>query len=298
MEAATESGTAQEETPNKVVEESPAEDRSDEQIRQEWKHYVHVGEGAQECEHGIDGRCKEQDHFHVFCRLPNKLQINSIREKANAAKARALRAFRDPDSEKGIILETDLETLKRVATKEDLVAEIVGQTRWRDRGEVMVELAGEGEEFEHIDDDQERARVLNAQPEGERDEDEYQQLTKHLEKWNALVDERLAERQQPERDALMAKDMDEIIEMIRDQRVKGEINDVWMNTYSQWEWYIGTLQPRPPEKGLPVDRAYSSIEEMKAETPERLDALMGVYEALENGTLSPSATDAVRAEGN
>lgn len=296
MEAATESDQ-QAQTTDPVVEESPAEDRSNEQVNREWRTYLHVGEGALECEHGEDGRCQEPDHFHVFCRLPNKLQINAIREKANAAKARVIRALRDPESDRHIILETDLETLKLLASKEELVSEIMATSRWRDRGEVMAELAEE-EEFEHIDEDQERARVLNALPDADRDEDEYNSLIRHLDKWNEAVDTKLAEKQQPERDALMAREVDELIEMIRDERIKAEASETWMSTYSLWEWYIGTLKPRPADKGLPIERRYKSVEELKADTPERVEGIQTVFEALEQGVLSPSAKTAVRAEGN
>src|SRR5262245_8571172 len=58
--------------------------------------WVHIGVGADECEHAQTGNCADPGHFHAWCRLPNQFQHQDIRERALAAKARRIRQLRDP----------------------------------------------------------------------------------------------------------------------------------------------------------------------------------------------------------
>ena len=279
-----------------TAEGSPAEGRAAEAI-QRWQKYIHVGEGAEACSDGENGRCKDPGHFHAFCRLPNPLQIKGVRDKANAAKARAIRQLKDPDADRHLILETDLETLREIASKEELVSEISEASRFRYHVEAVREVA-EREEYEHIEEDQRRWQALSALDGAERDEDEFNELTKHLESWQEEVEKLREERRKPEQETLGQKSEDELIAIIREERIKGEAQEAWMSNYSLWEWYIGTLRPRDPQKGQPVERAFGSIEDLKAAPREVVEAIEGVFDGLESSELNVRTQNAPRAEGN
>lgn len=278
-----------------VTEESPATRRSVDKMF-EYSSFVHVGPGASDCEDGEDGSCGDPLHFHAWCRLPNRFQINSIREKAQAAKARAVRQLRDPETDKSAILESDMETLLGLDDKESLVAELLSKTYWRAHIEAVREVAEE-ERFEHIEEDQERWRVLDATDPEQRDQDEYNELIKHLDAWNEAVDKARDERQEPERQALEAKSIEELVDLIRTDRITAEANQAFMATYSVWEWFIGTLKPRDSARGTPVDRAYGSVEQLRAAAPEIIQALEEAFNELESD-FTTSRQDAARAEGN
>jgi hypothetical protein len=73
--------------------------------------WVHVGDGAQDCATAEIG-CTDPGHFHAWCRLPNQLQHEDIRERALAAKARRIRQMRDPEADAHEILELDMAELE------------------------------------------------------------------------------------------------------------------------------------------------------------------------------------------
>src|SRR6059058_472198 len=77
-----------------------------------WSDYVHVGTDADTCEHAEDGMCADPQHFHAWVCLPNTFQIRDIADKARAAKARKVRALRDPESDSYAVLEEDLAELR------------------------------------------------------------------------------------------------------------------------------------------------------------------------------------------
>lgn len=276
--------------------EEPAEERSDRRVKK-WNVYVHAGDGAQDCPDGESGKCVNNGHWHMFCRLPNPLQIESIREKADAAKARVIRQSRDPESDRYIVLETDMETLRGIGNKEDLVAEILGRTRYTEHVKAVREVA-DREEFETIEDDQRRFTGLESMSEEERPKDEYEELVRHLEKWTSEIDKERERRQKPEKETLEAKTEDDLIEIIREERVKVMAQEAWMQTYSLWEWYIGTLKTRDPEKGFPCDRMFGDLEHMKSQPPEVVEAIQTAFEMLESGDFGAQSQNAPRAEGN
>lgn len=278
------------------AEESPGEARTPEQVTR-WNQFLHIGEGAEECPDGENGRCKNSAHFHAFCRLPNPLQIKEIRDKANAAKARCIRQLRDPESDRHLILDTDMVTLREVAEKDALVAEVLGRTRFQENFAATREVASR-EEFETIEEDQRRFEALDKADPEQRDEDEYNELVRHLQSWTDAVKAELEERQRPERESLEALSQDELVEQIREERIKAEAQEAWMEAYSLWEWYLGTLQPRDPDKGIPIERVYGSIEQMKVAPREHVEAIERAFQWLEGGDLSPRSQTTVSAEGN
>lgn len=259
--------------------------------------FVHVGPGAGECEGKENGKCSDPTHFHAWLRLPNKFQINAIREKAQAGKARTIRQLRDPESDKFAILEGDIDLLRDIDDKAQIVEDVLSKQHWKDHMEAAREVAEEGEEFEHIDDDQERWQALDSMDEEERDEDEYQELGRHIQKFHDTVEKKREEKQGPQRQALTDKPMDELLEMVRDDRISAEGNSEFMRTYSLYLWFSCTLKPRDPQKGLPVERVWGSVENMKAAAPEVIETIESTFEALE-GAFASRNQEATRAEGN
>jgi hypothetical protein len=247
--------------------------------------FVHVGPGAETCEGGEDGTCGDPLHFHAWCRLPNPYQKETIREKALAAKARRMRMLRDPDTDACAILDADMDALllgDEETAKQSAVEELVAQKYWENQTQALEDVK-EREEFSHIDDDLERYRALSEMPEDERSEDEFTSLGKHIENFEQAIEDARAEREKPERETLAARDLGDLVDMIRDQRIEVESNEWFMREYAKWTQYIGTMRPRPKDKGLPNERVFGDIQHLKDQAaPEVVEALSETYQDLES----------------
>jgi hypothetical protein len=278
---------------NGHVESSPAERQSHNQLFQHSR-FVHVGPGAEECpdvdEEKFVSSCGNPLHFHAWIRTPNQFQHNSLRTKALAAKARKLRALHDPESDVRTVLEGDLEVLQAVGAKDALVEEIVAKDGVKAYWQAVREVQEE-EEYEHFEEDRDRYSALAAKPEEERDEEELERLTKHLENYRARVKEVIADIERPLRQSLESKTIEELISIVREDRIQGEAHQEFDDSYSLWEWYIGTLRLRKKEApGHPNERVYGDIEELKAAPSEVISALSEAFMELD--------AEAGRALGN
>lgn len=281
------------ESPNGVSPEtSPAEVQSVGDMFQ-YSAWVHVGQGAADCEDKENGSCGNPLHFHAWCRIPNSFQNANIRDKALAAKARKVRQLRDPNADSYEILEAEMEQITRAAERDQtgremLVEEILGASFWRDQLRAIKEL-GEEDEWKTIREDQERLRHLNSVPEEERDADEFAELERHCAKYEEALKAKQDEISKPQRDALSGMEIVDLIEQIRDFRIEAEANEDYMRVYSLWEWYIGTLKPRPAEKGLPKERVFGDVNHLKEAAPEVIAALEETFAQLEAAMGSRSA---------
>lgn len=285
MEAATapetkpETNTKPEQEAVTPVETSAAEEQAPQQLFR-FASFVHVGPGADVCEEGEDGSCANPLHFHAWCRLPNQFQHASIRDKALAAKARRVRQMRHEGSDLYDILEAELDDMLRAGDKDGLIEEIVGRKFWEHHVAAMREVK-EREEYTHVEDDAQRFQVLEGSDEEDRPADEYAELEAHLTKFEAEVTQARNEQEKPLRDALNQKDITDLVSMVRDDRIDVEANEEFMRVYSLWEWYIGTMKPRSPEKGTPVDRVFGDINHLQQAAPEVIEALERVFADLE-----------------
>lgn len=261
-------------------ESSPAE-RRDKASLLRFSDFVHVGAGAKGCEHGEDGECEDDEHFHAFIRLPNQFQRESLTEKSDAARARRLRLLRDPESDAATILDGEIEELRRLADHEALVEEVVGFDFLKDHLAAMREVA-EDEEFLHIEDDRERLRALAAMDDEHRPEDEFRELEKHVLAYTEQVNEARTRIQQPLRDACTDKGIEDLLEMVREERINMACKEAADAAWSQWEWYIGTLRMRVPTK---IDaaqmRVFPSIDALKAAPEEVIEALRLAFRDIE-----------------
>jgi hypothetical protein len=260
-------------------EASPAEHRDSKRLFS-FSDEVHIGPDAEECPQSSDGSCENAEHFHAFIRLPNQFQHKSIREKADAARARKLRQLRDPESDISVVLDGELEEIRRNAGHEALVDEVLGFDFLKDHLAAMNEV-GEEEEFEHIEEDRERLRALARLPEEERPEAEFKELEEHIVAYTERVNEARARIQEPLRNSLLDRGVDDLIDLIREERVQKIAEEDASEVYSEWAWYMGTLKMRVPARIDGGDRVFSSIDAMRSAAPEVIEALSVAYRNIE-----------------
>lgn len=254
--------------------------------------WVHVGAGADDCE-GFNQEtgevtCGDRGHFHAWVRLPNEIQIEEIRDKASAAKARRTRQLRDTDTDAWEILEEELDQLARLGDTAipDIVSELLQKDFWRFYGEAAKDVQeteapdrAEGDEpykpYEHIERDQDRFGELVRMNPDDRPQDEYDELDRHLAAYNEAVEARVKEIEKPHRDSYESKSINELIDLVRDDRITAEAGAAFMRVYTQEEWLLCTLKCRAGEPVFP------SLDVLKAAPDEVLRALKETFDDLE-----------------
>jgi hypothetical protein len=254
-------------------EQSDSTRKPDELFR--YSGWIHVGVGAQECELREAGTCTDRGHFHAWCRVPNQLQHQDIRERALAAKARRIRQLKDPQTDAYLILEGDLDDLR--ADREALNEELVGKDWWKRHLDAIGHVEQE-EEYKHIEKDRERFRQLQATPVDERPKDEFDELERHFAAYSDKIETRLRELETPVREATEGLTDDEAIQQVREDRIAAQGSATFMDTYAKYQWLAGTYTSADP---ITRKRAFSSVEAMQEEAPEIIDALRSTFSDLE-----------------
>lgn len=264
--------------------------------------WVHLGPDAENCEAltrddggeviSADG-CGDRTHFHAWCRLPNPVQHEDIRTKAMAAKARHVRLLRDEGSDEAVVLDAELDDLRLAGdtVKEAVVEEILAKNFWKSYIEatrdVQETLADDGETkvYEHVGEDQRRFQDLQRMSEEDRagEQAEYDELVKHLAAYNDAVNERHEELRAPERQALMDRDLEDLLAILRSDRVQRAADKVFMTVYSRWEWLTCTLsRPYDPKsKAQEGHRKFVDMEALTNAAPEVIEALDETFNDLE-----------------
>lgn len=217
-----------------------------------WSTWLHIGPGAENCEAVDEGQgtndCSNPLHFHAFCRLPNPFEHREIREAALAAKARRVRLLRDPNSDAAAILEDEISRLAREGdlAKPAVVDELLQQDWWRDFLEATAEVRETEEDgtktFEHI----ERDVALYNREAGDLDEDQLSEemasLLKHIQRYNDLIDKRREELTEPRKQALEQRDINALLDMLRDLRIDADSNEHFSHEYNALQWFHGTFK--------------------------------------------------------
>lgn len=208
-----------------------------------YSEWLHVGDGAGDCEHATDGDCSDGGHFHAWCRVANAYQDEDIRNKAKAAKARKARQLRDPESDAYVVLSDDIEQLAQQGdrVRDEVIEELVAKDFWQTYYEAerdVKDRVGDDETpvWEHIDDDRERLAALEAMEPSERPADEYGELTRRLAAFAAEIEAAFTAALAPLRDALGAKDISELLDLVRDQRIEVEAGREYINAQSVHTW--------------------------------------------------------------
>jgi soluble cytochrome b562 len=273
--------------------------------------YLHVGAGADKCQDGADGTCGDPLHFHAWLRLPNQFQHEQIREKALAGKARRLRLLRDEDSDARIILDEELDEIRRAIERLEamsgqdaevdpdsaehprrtLVDELVTKEWWKDQLAALKEVE-EQDDFEHITEDRERMRELEraygeaaaAATDGAMPEipEELVKLREHFEAYAQAVDKAMKELQQPKYDALKDKSVDELVDLVRDQRMEADGDATFAHIYSTWTWLLGTYTTALGPDKKHHTRRFSDLADLKEAEPEVIEAIQTSFTELES----------------
>lgn len=254
--------------------------------------WVHVGPGAEGCELGERGTCEDQLHFHAWCRLPNQFQHKAIREKAIAARARRIRQLRDEESDAFAVLEEDMYELKRLGddARENLIDELLSRDwpqDYMDALEDVKETEGDQESedgpdhpYAHVEADQERFAELDEMDPDKRPSDEYESLKRHLSAHRDATEAALGKIQQPKREALDGKDLDGLIELVREQRIASDAHQEFMHTYSTHSWLAGARTLEFSDKAV-----FASLHALTEAPPEVVDALKATFNDLERAQM-------------
>jgi len=260
-----------------TAEQAPEQTDSTRQPNELFRYsaWVHVGAGAQECEHRETGACDDPGHFHAWVRLPNQLQHQDIRERALAAKARRIRGLKDPQTDGYVILEAELDDIAN--DRQAMIEEIVGKEWWKRHLDATGHVE-QDDEYEHIEKDRERLRELRAMPEDERPKDEYEELERHFRGYSERIEERLRELETPVREATEALTDDELVAQVREDRIAAMGSAIFMDTYAKWQWLAGTYTNADP---IARKRHFASIEQMTDQAPEVIEALRDTFGDLE-----------------
>jgi len=282
---------------NEAPQEDAAPDRTEAQLFK-FSDFIHVGEGSAECEHRIDGLCKDPDHFHCWIRLPNKFQVVQMKEKGQAARARVMRQARDSESDRHAIVENEIaEAIYQ--GEEAMVAELMDREAYKHENASMRELVEEEDSpWATIEEDQVRWNFLNKLDLEKREEDavedEYQELSRHLAKWNEAVAECFEKLVQPERESLSGRTKEELAELMREIVINEQADQIFMRVYTKWQMVVCVLKPRG-EGVTPKERVFDNMTELEAAAPEVIAAVEVSFRTLE---LEFANRTHLRAEGN
>lgn len=260
--------------------EAPAEVAASDAMRStrelfRYSRWLHVGSGAQGCEHATDGACGDPLHFHAWCRLPNQLQHQDIRDRSLAAKARKIRQLRDPETDGYVILESDLAEVQ--GDRAAMIDELVAKEWWKRHLDAMGDVE-EAEEYEHIERDRERFRELQELAPDKRPHDEFGELERTFEDYNAKVERRRTELERPVREAVEGLTMDELVAQVRDDRIASEGSAAFMDTYAKWQWVAGTFTT---DDSLMRRRRFDSVDQLVDMAPEVIEELRVLFGGLE-----------------
>lgn len=250
-----------------------------------WSIYVDVGEGADVCEKRLGG-CEDQKHFHAWVCLPNSFQIDDIREKSRAAKARKIKALKDAGdpatgrepSDSFVVLEGQLEEMAEGDMKA-VHPEIADRNVQRDFSLIVAELY-ERPEFEDYEQDLEELRRLGSVPDDERPEGVYEQLQESVLAFSAAFDLEIKERKAREIATLERLSDADVIDIVRKDRIKQAGEDAFIACYYLWMTFIGT---RVPDASLfPQTRSFEKVQQLRGAAPQVALALRKAIRELED----------------
>lgn len=248
----------------------------------QWSGHVHVGAGAESCEHAEDGACADEKHFHGWLCLPNAFQIRDIADKARAAKARKVRALRDKESDSYQVLEMDLDDLRR-DHYDDLVKALA-------RGEVEKRMAdivrgvAEGDErFENHAQDLEELTRLRALPDDERDSEEVERLEADMLAYGEAMQEVIDAETEKEAERLKGMAPDDVVELERRARIDEVGTEAYLHTYYTWCMFTGTREVGTSQ--FTSKRKFSHLDALRDAAPEVVTALREKVRELEQRTM-------------
>lgn len=255
----------------------------------QWSTNVHVGIGALDCEHGLDGACDTKEHFHAWLCLPNTFQARDIQDKAAAAKARKRRALqqngkdgREP-TDSALVLEEQIEAWTLTPeTYEALISQVADRRVKAEYAEIAQELQ-DSDQFENYGTDVEEFRRVAALPEEERDPEDWKRLEADVEEYRVEFEKRATARFESEQYRLRQLERSEVLEVERRNIVDTTSGETFLHVYYTWAYY--TCARVPTLDGYPDQRAFTKPEDLKNAPPEVIVALRTAYRRLESKLL-------------
>lgn len=255
----------------------------------QWSMFVHVGDGADDCEHAIDGKCDVKGHFHCWLCLPNTFQARDIQDKARAAKARKRRSLqadgsggKEP-SDSYLVLEEQIEAWEsNEVTFDALVRVIANRNVQAQLGEIAEELQ-DSDQFEHYGPDLEEWRRLEKLSEEDRDPEEWKRLEDDMKTYREEFDKRAKARFEREQTILKAESHENVLKLERTYQIDAATQEQFLHTYYTWAYYTGARVPT--EDGYPTERIFSKPEDLRNAAPEVVASLRAAYRSLESRML-------------
>lgn len=242
--------------------------------RFKWRAWIHFPTDAADCVHAQDGRCENEEHFHALIRLPNAFQQADIVEKGQAARARKLRALRDTESDARVILEEQLDVLHN-AEQSILVDELLDRGFTDDYMTAVREVESRDDpdyipeddepipkQWAHIDQEREEYLRSHELPEDQRPDD-FDQIEQRYGDYSTAVTDQVAEVQRPRREHLMSLEMDQLVDMVRRERIEDMGNQAYLKAYAMWQMFVGTYKgttgKTPPTQRYWADMNYMRL---------------------------------------
>jgi hypothetical protein len=252
----------------------------------EYAKWIHVGPGADGCEHCADGQCDDNGHFHAWCRQPNDFQEREIGQRALAAKARKIRQLRLGGSDSNEVLETLLEELVQEADFKSLAAaELVGYdwaddllaaTRLvRDQDDPSEDAGEDDKLFAHIDEDEQRFVKLSSLDPEEREGDEFLELQEHLAAYHNAVGAALEGITKPKMDSYEAMEETDLLNLLRRKRIEHQGRLEFNHWYTTHKWLSCSYDQ---VEGLPV---FADLAALTSAPDKVISALRETYGSLD-----------------
>jgi hypothetical protein len=252
----------------------------------QWSDYVHVGRGADTCEHAEDGTCVDAEHFHAWLCLPNPFQVRDIADKARAAKARKVRALRDATSDAHEILELELEEL-RIDHYDMLVTAIARAEVEKRMGEIVRGVIDGDERFEHHPQDfEELQRLRDLSDPSDQEKQETEQLEADMLAYGEAMQSVIEAETEKETERLKGMPPDDVVEIERRARIEEVGTEIYLHTYYTWCMYIGTRVVGTPH--FTSRRRFGEPDALKNAPPEVVVALREKIRELEQKTIARS----------
>lgn len=275
---------AQDQAPAESEATAQAQRTTDQLFR--WSGYVDVGDGAEDCDERLSGDCKDSKHFHSWVCLPNAFQIDDIREKGRAAKARKVRSMKDAGdpangraaSDSYEILENDLTYIAGGDLKV-IHQEIAKKNVQSDYRLIVAELY-EREEFASYEQDLEELNRLKEMPEDDRDAETFEQVQNSVMLFGAAFDKEVTERTAREIEGIERLSDEAVMDIVRQNRIEAAGEQAFLRDYYLWVMFIGAREPDMTV--FPEKRKFATIQKLKNTAPEIAKALRLKITELEN----------------
>jgi predicted nucleic acid-binding protein len=131
--------------------------------------------------------------------------------------------------------------------------------------------------YARIDQDMEELDRLDKLPEDQRGED-YEVLSRYVDGYRQAVGKVEDELRAKRRETLEQKDMDELVDIVRKERMDNNSAEAYLNAYQLWQWFACTYKRRGHD-----ERVFKDFNQMKLNTPtDVIEALRETFNDLES----------------